>query len=427
MVTVSLLRTTSIDHAKPIDCAVIVHVNFKKLEAREDLEEFQELVTSSGCQIVDIVTTTRESSDRRYFVGSGTAEKILAAVQDHKATVVLFNHALTPGQVRNLVNYLSCRVIDRTGLILDIFAARARTFEGKLQVELAQLQHLSSRLVRGWTHLEKQKGGIGLRGPGETQLETDKRLIRNRIETIKERLEKVKMQRKQNRQSRQKANMLTVTLVGYTNAGKSTLFNTLTAADVYVQDQLFATLDPTFRKITIAELGPVIVADTVGFIRHLPHDLVEAFSATLEEARDADLLLHVIDASDVLKEEKIAAVNQVLQQIQADQVPQLLVYNKMDLIDASPCVDRDEAGLPWRVWVSAKMNIGTAELMIAMKERLLTDVMHACLVLRGKQGLIRHKLYELGAILNETINERGEYCLEVKMPRNVFESFLGLW
>lgn len=411
-----------LDHSKHIDTAIIVHVYFKRLEAREDLEEFQELALSSGCQIVDIITTAREATDKRYFVGLGIAEKIQAAVQEHEASVVLFNHQLTPGQVRNIEKLVSCRVVDRTSLILDIFAARARTFEGKLQVELAQLQHLSSRLVRGWTHLEKQKGGIGLRGPGETQLETDRRLIRGRIETIKERLEKVKMQRRQSRQSRQKANMLTVTLVGYTNSGKSTLFNALTAADVYAQDQLFATLDPTFRKMNIRELGVVILADTVGFIRHLPHDLVEAFSATLEEAQDADLLLHVIDASDPLKDEKITAVNQVLGKIKADHVPQLLVYNKIDLMDELPRIDRDEEGRPWRVWLSAKTKVGEAELVVAIKERVSLDVVHACLVLDAHQGNIRHQLYEIGAVLIETVNEQGQYCLEVKMPQTVFDT-----
>ncbi|MDX1698637.1 MAG: ribosome rescue GTPase HflX, partial [Thiohalobacterales bacterium] len=303
--------------------AVLVHINFPDAVDEEDLQEFTELVNSAGAVIAATVTGTRGKPEPRLFIGQGKAMEIRDVVRGQKAEVVIFNHALSPSQERNLERELSCRVLDRTGLILDIFAQRARSFEGKLQVELAQLRHLSTRLVRGWTHLERQKGGIGLRGPGETQLESDRRMLNARIKVINRRLEKVEKQRDQGRRSRRRAAVPTVSLVGYTNAGKSTLFNALSGADAYAADQLFATLDPTLRRIEVRGVGPLVLADTVGFIRHLPHDLVAAFRATLEETRRADLLLHVIDAQDPDRHSHMEQVNAVLEEIGAADVPQI--------------------------------------------------------------------------------------------------------
>lgn len=297
-----------IDRPQGGERAVLVHVHFPAGSMQEDLDEFKDLALSAGADVLSVVTGTRKVPEPKYFVGSGKADEIRAVVLQHKADIVIFNHALSPAQERNLEKLCQCRVLDRTGLILDIFAQRARSFEGKLQVELALLKHLSTRLVRGWTHLERQRGGIGLRGPGETQLETDRRLIRNRIKFITARLARVRSQREQGRRARRKAIVPTVALVGYTNAGKSTLFNKITGADAYVANRLFATLDPTLRSIELPELGSVILADTVGFIRHLPPDLIDAFYATLEEICEADLLLHVVDASDERRLENIKEV-----------------------------------------------------------------------------------------------------------------------
>ena len=351
--------------------AILVHVNFADEDSREDLAELELLVSSAGVNAVDVLTTSRGAPHPKYFVGSGKAEEIAAAVKAHEANVVIFNHALSPSQERNLEAICKCRVIDRTGLILDIFAQRARTHEGKLQVELAQLRHISTRLIRGWTHLERQKGGIGLRGPGETQLETDRRLLRGRIKTILRRLEKVAKQREQGRRSRKRAEIPTMSLVGYTNAGKSTLFNHITDADVYAADQLFATLDPTLRKLDLKEVGPVILADTVGFIRHLPHDLVAAFKATLQETQEADLLLHVVDYSANNYLETMDEVNTVLDEIDAGEIQQLIICNKIDqLEEVEPKIDRDEDGMPIRVWLSAKTGQGTELLFEAINDCL---------------------------------------------------------
>ncbi|MCK4870953.1 MAG: GTPase HflX, partial [Gammaproteobacteria bacterium] len=295
---------------------ILVHVDFAaERPVEEDLQEFQELARSAGVEVVAIITGKRAGPAAKYLIGSGKAKEIADLVANEEVDLVIFNHELTPAQERNLEITFECRVLDRTGLILDIFAQRARSFEGSLQVELAQLQHLSTRLVRGWSHLERQKGGIGLRGPGETQLEVDRRLIRNRIKMINKRLAKVRMQRAQQRRARKRKELITVSLVGYTNAGKSTLFNRLTTADVHAADQLFATLDPTLRRVELPDIGNIILVDTVGFIRHLPHDLVEAFHATLEESAEADLLLHVVDAHDPERREKMLAVNTVLEEI----------------------------------------------------------------------------------------------------------------
>ncbi len=309
--------------------AVLVHLEFPDDEQREALAEFRELVAASGARPVEVITGGRRAPDPRYFIGSGKAEQIRRLIAgDGRVDLVLFNHALSPAQERNLERLFQCRVLDRTGLILDIFAQRARSHEGKLQVELAQLRHISTRLVRGWTHLERQKGGIGLRGPGETQLETDRRLLAERIKYLRRRLEKVRHQREQGRRSRRRAEVATVSLVGYTNVGKSSLFNRLTRARVYAADQLFATLDPTLRRLELGNGCSAVLADTVGFIRHLPHHLVAAFRSTLQESRDAQLLLHVVDAGDPLRHEKMEQVNRVLKEIGAERVPQIEVYNK---------------------------------------------------------------------------------------------------
>ncbi len=321
---------------------------------------------------------------------------------------------------------MRCRVLDRTRLILDIFAQRARTFEGKLQVELAQLQHLSTRLIRGWTHLERQKGGIGLRGPGETQLETDRRLLRDRIKNITKRLEKVRSQRTQSRRARTKAQIPSVSIVGYTNAGKSTLFNTLTTSSIYTADQLFATLDPTLRSIQIPTIGKVIVADTVGFIRHLPHDLVDAFHATLEETQQANLLLHVVDGHQLHRDELITQVNTVLKEIGTDSIPQLLVFNKIDLIaGVEPHIDRDEFNLPRAVYLSAVTGQGIDLLHKALAELLGADVTIEILKLNQLQGKIRADLYSQHRIINEEQLEDG-WELTVKMPRKDLDRIIKL-
>jgi len=353
---------------------ILVYVELKgsSYAAAEDAEEFMQLAKSAGAKNVIVITARRQAPDSKYFVGEGKVLEIKELVQANAAKLVIFNHPLSPAQERNLERALQCRVLDRTGLILDIFAQRARTFEGKLQVELAQIDYLAARLKRGWTHLERQRGGIGLRGgPGETQLEVDKRILRQRVSNIKKRLEKVRSQRQQSQRARKRATIPTLAFIGYTNAGKSTLFNRLTRSSVYVADKLFATLDPTLRRLNIPDFGKVIVADTVGFIRHLPHELVEAFRATLEETKDADLLLNIVDASDPEYQNKIIAVDEVLQQIGAQDVPQLLIYNKIDLIpERVASIDYDEQQNPASVWLSAIFGIGMDLLVRAIRERI---------------------------------------------------------
>lgn len=366
--------------SEQIEKVILVHVDLPASctnsdgTSNEDLTEFKQLVLAAGGQIAAVVTAKRQAPDAKYFIGAGKVADIHEQVLLHHASLVIFNHALSPAQERNVEKVVECRVLDRTGLILDIFAQRARTFEGKLQVELARLEHLSARLKRGWTHLERQRGGIGLRGgPGEKQLEMDRRLIRQRVATIKKNLTKVHGQRQQSQRARKRAGIPVVTLIGYTNAGKSTLFNRLTRAQVYVADKLFATLDPTLRRLYIPDFGNVIIADTVGFVRHLPHELVESFRATLEETRDADLLLHVVDASDAEHIAKMQAVTAVLEQIGAAAVPQLLVYNKIDLLDdAKAHIDYDDQHLPFRVWGSAcnKQGNDMTILLRAVSEKL---------------------------------------------------------
>ena len=369
--------------------AILVHLKLNSESEPEDPREFEELVISAGGDPVEFVTGSRQSPNAKIFVGTGKLEEIGNLVRSRDAEIVIFNHNLSPSQERNLEAELKCRVLDRTGLILDIFAQRARTHEGKLQVELAQLQHLSSRLVRGWTHLDREKGGIGMRGPGETQLESDRRMVRDRIQTIKKRLEKVRKQRGQSRRSRDRAEIPTVSLVGYTNAGKSTLFNRMTGSDVFAADQLFATLDPTMRRLDLAELGPVIFADTVGFISHLPHRLVDAFRATLEEAASATLLLHIVDGAADERAINIQRVDEVLKEIDAHNLPVLMVYNKIDLLDnAEPRIERNDEGVPVAVWLSALSGEGLDLLLQAIVECLPSQVVHKHLRLQPDQGAL---------------------------------------
>ncbi len=397
--------------------ALLVHLELQSDLQREYLSEFEELATSAGAQVLDVVTSRRHSPDAKYFIGRGKADEIAQRVEAEGIELVLFNHALSPSQERNLEALFKCRVLDRTGLILDIFSQRARTFEGKLQVELAQLKHLSTRLIRGWTHLERQKGGIGLRGPGETQLETDRRLLGQRIKQINRRLEKVRKQREQGRQSRRKAEVPTVAFVGYTNAGKSTLFNALTDADVYAQDQLFATLDPTLRKLKIDDGSSLILADTVGFIRHLPHDLVESFRSTLQETEQAHLLFHIIDASDDLRQDNIEAVDGVLQEIGADEVPQIQIMNKIDRLEIEPRIDYDEEGRVRRIWVSARYKQGLELIHQVLADYFRQDVVKGVLCLPPSEARVRALLYGIKAVESEQVDEAGQFILQINIPR----------
>ncbi|AMA47324.1 ribosome rescue GTPase HflX [Pseudomonas monteilii] len=398
--------------------ALLVHLEGQNPEAREDPQEFQELALSAGADIVALANVARHQPTAKYLIGSGKVEELRDLVKTQEADLVIFNHTLTPSQERNLERVFECRVLDRTGLILDIFAQRARTHEGKLQVELAQLEHMSTRLVRGWTHLERQKGGIGLRGPGETQLETDRRLLRVRLRQIKARLEKVRSQREQARRGRRRADIPSVSLVGYTNAGKSTLFNALTQSEVYAADQLFATLDPTLRRLQLDDLGPIVLADTVGFIRHLPHKLVEAFRATLEESSNSDLLLHVIDAHEPERMEQIEQVLAVLGEIGAEGLPILEVYNKLDLLeDVEPQIQRDPDGKPERVWVSARDGRGLELVGQAIAELLGDDLFVGTLRLEQQLSRLRAQFFELGAVQSEEHDEEGSSLLAVRLPR----------
>jgi GTP-binding protein HflX len=370
-------------------------------------EEFAELARSAGASIASLLTARLDRPNPSTLIGSGKLEEAKAIADATEADLVLVNFALSPGQERNLEKFLQRRVLDRTGLILDIFAQRARSHEGKLQVELAQLRHMATRLVRGWTHLERQRGGsIGLRGPGETQLETDRRLLQNRVEQLQKRLEKVEVQRTQMRRARVRSELPRVALVGYTNAGKSTLFNTLTGAEAYAADQLFATLDPTVRRVELPG-GGVVLADTVGFVRDLPHELVAAFRSTLSEAREADLLLHVVDAADALRDERIGQVDEVLKEIGAGEIPQLLVFNKIDRIEgAQPRHDVPGDGCE-RVWVSARDGLGVDLLRGVLAQQLGFRRVRGVIDLPAHSARLRSRLHALGAVLNEDHDEHG--------------------
>jgi GTPase len=396
--------------------AVLVRLGLGAQVDPEDLQEFQQLAVSAGAQPVATITGRRERPDPRFFMGSGKADEVRAAAEDNAADIILVDHALSPSQERNLEKLTGRRVLDRNGLILDIFAQRARSFEGKLEVELAQLKHIGSRLVRGWTHLERQKGGIGMRGPGETQLETDRRLIGQRVKTLTRRLEKIQQQRETGRQQRAEIPIPSLALVGYTNAGKSTLFRSLTGADAYVADQLFATLDPTVRRITLPGGTAVVAADTVGFIRELPHELVAAFQSTLTEARGATLLLHVVDASDPRRDEHIAQVDTVLEEIGAQGIPQIIVYNKIDRLSMEPRVDRDAEGRVSAVWISAERRSGLDLLGSAIAERIARFARRARLRVPAAAGALRSRLYAAKAVREECCADDGSIELVVELP-----------
>ena len=397
--------------------AILVHIYLSQDSASEDLQELEMLVSSAGVQSRAVMTANRSTIDAKFFLGSGKAAELAQAVAELQVDLIIFNHALTPAQTRNLELLCQCLVIDRTTLILDIFAQRARSYEGKLQVELAQLKHLSSRLVRGWDNAERQKGGIGMRGPGETRLETDRRLLRDKITALLVKLDKVSKQREQGRKARQRAEIPVVSLVGYTNAGKSTLFNRLTSADVYAADQLFATLDPTLRQVKLPEFGSIIFADTVGFIRHLPHDLVAAFKSTLQESRDADLQLHVIDVADQRMADNIKQVQLVLHEIDADQVPQLLVFNKIDQTEQEARIEYNEQAEPIAVYLSAKQGEGIDLLLQVIRERLADDFTQLDLKLPADAAMWRARLHELSAVQTESFTELGETQLRIALSK----------
>ena len=409
------------------ETAVLVSLAVGRGSNAYSLPEFHELALAAGVQVVAAITGKRKSPDARYYIGAGKAEELRDVVRDTSADIVLVDHPLSPGQERNLERLLQCRVVERTGVILDIFAQRAKSHEGKLQVELAQLQHLSTRLVRGWTHLERQKGGIGLRGPGETQLETDRRLIGRRIRQLNTRLAKLSSQRRQGRRARRKAQLPLVSLVGYTNAGKSTVFNWLSGADAYAADLLFATLDTTLRRIELPDTPPLVVSDTVGFIRDLPHDLVAAFQATLEETRNADLLLVVTDAADENSSERTQDVRSVLTEIGADSIPQILVYNKIDVLEeCEPRIDYDADGRIRRVWVSAATGTGMDLLQRAISDHFARSRGRRWVRVRSTAGKTRAWLYARKAVLQERSAANGDCLLHVSLSEADFAHLNGV-
>jgi GTP-binding protein HflX len=401
--------------------AILLFVGLGQGLTEEDQEEFLSLAQSAGAEIVGTLSSLRQKASPRYLIGSGKLDELQALIEQTEAELVLVDHHLSPRQQKNLEGFLKQRVVDRAGLILDIFALRARTFEGKLQVELAQLTHLSTRLVRGWTHLERQKGGIGLRGPGETQLESDRRMIGQAIRRLHKRLARVDKRRQQGRQQRRKQAIPTVSLVGYTNTGKSTLFNRLCNASVEAVDQLFATLDPTLRRLEIPDRGDVVLADTVGFIRDLPHELIAAFKSTLEETRDARLLLHVVDAADPAHLERIEQVRAVLREVGADGLPVIHVYNKADILRVPPRIDRAETGMPMRVWLSARTGEGVDLLLSAIAEYLFQDRVRGIVRLNVSQARLRALIYEVGQVLEEESQDDGGWQLQVEFERRRFE------
>lgn len=395
--------------------ALILYQRDSSQEDKDILEEIELLAESAGAVVMDTVTAFRRKPDPATYIGKGKVEELKQRVKSEHIELVILNHTVSPIQERNLERAVETRVLDRTGLILDIFAQRATSHEGKLQVELAQLQHISTRLVRGWTHLERQKGGIGLRGPGETQLETDRRLIGHRIKALHKRLATVSAQRQLRRKSRAKVPVPTVSLVGYTNAGKSSLFNRMTDANVYAQDQLFATLDTTMRRVELEDFGTSILSDTVGFIRDLPHSLVEAFHSTLEEVSNAQLLLHVIDVSSTNREECISDVDKVLAEIQANDIPTIMVFNKIDLMDSKAKALRDDSGLIDRIWLSAHSGDGIDLLLTAISERLSLLHTRCRINLPASNGKLRAKLYQKSVVKQENINDDGSFALELEL------------
>ena len=405
-----------IERSRAAERAVLVRLGLGTAVKPGDLEEFEQLALSAGARPVATITGRRERPESRYFVGTGKAQEIARTAQALQAELILVDHPLSASQERNLEQLSGLRVLDRSGLILDIFAQRARSFEGKLEVELAQLRHLASRLVRGWTHLERQKGGIGLRGPGETQLETDRRLLSARVRSLSRRLERLKQQRETGRNARAAIPVPAVALVGYTNAGKSTLFQALTGSEVYIADQLFATLDPTVRRLRLPGGAPVVLADTVGFIRELPHELVAAFQSTLQEARSAQLLLHVVDASDASRDEHIEQVDTVLREIGAGEIPQLRVFNKIDRLGMSAQLERNGEGDAAAVWIAAAQGSGLDLLRAAIAERLQLRVQRLWMHLPPGSGAWRARLYAGHVVRDERSLEDGAVELLVELP-----------
>jgi GTP-binding protein HflX len=397
------------------ECAILVHLRFSDKDGDSELEELRQLAESAGAEVCGVVRGNRQRPDAATYIGKGKTEEVRDAVQQTDADLVLVNHDLSPAQERNIEKVAGCRVLDRTGLILDIFAQRARSHEGKLQVELAQLDHLATRLVRGWTHLERQKGGIGLRGPGETQLETDRRLLRERVKNLNRRLEKVRSQRHSRRKARSRIPLPTVSLVGYTNAGKSSVFNRLTGAAVYAADQLFATLDPTMRRVGLAGHASIILADTVGFIRHLPHKLVEAFKSTLEEVAEADLLLHVVDGANPERREQMQEVDAVLAEIQAHAIPQIIVFNKIDLTGEPAHVERDAAGNVSKVWLSAHTGEGLPLLQQALSEHYRRHRLRRQLRLPPSAGRLRALIHQHLHVVQEADQQAGGWRMEIEL------------
>jgi len=414
------------EHPATSERALLVHLDIGTASDPEEQAEFRLLAEVAGAQVTGFLGGFRQAPDPRLFIGSGKADGLKALIETQGAELVIIDHRLSPVQERNLERHLRCRVVDRTRLILDIFAQRARSFEGKLQVELAQLRHLSTRLVHGWTHLERQKGGIGLRGPGETQLESDRRLIGKRISQLNKRLKRIISQRTQSRRARDRAALATVSLIGYTNAGKSTLFNRLTRSAVYEADQLFATLDPTLWRLTLPHGATLILADTVGFINRLPHELVAAFRSTLEETRTADLLLHVVDASGARLGGCILDVQEVLAEIRAGDIPQIQVFNKIDrLPNTEPRLERDAEGRVGRVWISARSGAGIDLLLDALRERFHEEHLHRWILIGPEEGALRAWFFTHAQVLSDQATDQGGWELEVMVPRTEFDRLLG--